>query len=290
MTGAQASNYTVAGITLPATIPPGGSATFTATFQGTSIQVYNAEVVVNNNDCNEAVYNYAVRAEISCVAASFTACPSAISTDTDPGLCSAVVSYPTTATGTPAPTIAYNFTGATIANGSGTGSGSTFNKGVTNVVITASNGCANNAICSFTVTVADNQPPVISCPAPLAVQCAAEVPAVNINSVTFSDNCSAIVTHTGDIISNQICTNRYTITRTYKATDPSGNFATCTQTITVDDQTAPVITSIPANVTVSCALEVPAANTTAVVASDNCSGAVTITSNDVITAGSCANR
>lgn len=56
------------------------------------------------------------------------------------------------------------------------------------------------------------------------------------------------------------------------------------------DQTAPVITSIPANVTVSCSAAVPAPNVGAVVATDNCTGALTITSNDVTTPGSCANR
>ncbi|MEQ1678751.1 MAG: HYR domain-containing protein, partial [Chitinophagaceae bacterium] len=72
--------------------------------------------------------------------------------------------------------------------------------------------------------------------------------------------------------------NRYTITRTYRATDVCGNFAECSQIITVNDQTAPVLTC-PANITTTtpigfCTVAVSFAPT----ATDNCGGAVTITS------------
>ena len=81
--------------------------------------------------------------------------------------------------------------------------------------------------------------------ASITVDCSSSVPAPNVNLLTASDNCSAIVTHEGDIITNQINASNYTITRTYKATDPSGNFATVTQTITVNDQTAPIAVCQP---------------------------------------------
>src|SRR5204862_7069359 len=54
------------------------------------------------------------------------------------------------------------------------------------------------------------------------------------------------------------------------------------QTITVNDQTAPVITSVPVNVTVSCAADVPAPNDSAVVATDNCAGTITISDQESI--------
>src|SRR5204863_8476646 len=63
-----------------------------------------------------------------------------------------------------------------------------------------------------------------------------------------------------------------TLFRSYTATDVCGNSSSATQTITVDDQTAPTITSIPANTTVNCAAAVPPANDAAVVATDNCTG------------------
>jgi hypothetical protein len=57
-----------------------------------------------------------------------------------------------------------------------------------------------------------------------------------------------------------------------------GNFAECTQIITVDDQTAPVITC-PANITVTTPIgSCTAVVTFAVTATDNCGGTVTIVS------------
>jgi len=46
------------------------------------------------------------------------------------------------------------------------------------------------------------------------------------------------------VISNRTCANKYTVTRTYRATDGSGNTATAIQLITVDDKTPPTITGL----------------------------------------------
>jgi hypothetical protein len=159
----------------------------------------------------------------------------------------------------------------------------------------ATDGCGNFTECTQIITVNDITPPSISCPAPITVSCAAAVPAPNVNLVTASDNCGGslapVVTFVNDVISNQTCANRYTITRTYRATDVCGNFAECTQTITVNDVTPPTLTC-PAPVTVSCASAVPAPNIASVTGvSDNCAGVVTVTHvSDVISAQTCANR
>ncbi len=154
--------------------------------------------------------------------------------------------------------------------------------------------CGNFAECTQIITVNDITPPVMTCPAAVTVSCAAAVPAVNIAAVTgVSDNCAGVVTitHIGDVISGQTCANRFTVTRTYRATDVCGNFAECTQIITVNDITPPVMTC-PAAVTVSCAAAVPAVNIASVTGvSDNCAGVVTITHiGDVISGQTCANR
>jgi len=169
----------------------------------------------------------------------------------------------------------------------------TFSTGTNRVVWTATDIHGNQSTCTQQVIVVDNEPPTISgCPTNLTVSCVANVPVPDISSVVATDNCSAVtVSFEGDVISGQSCPNRYTITRTYKATNSSGNTATCTQTITVDDETAPVITSRPANLTVSCASAVPAVDDTAVNATANCGDAVTITHDtDAISGQSCANR
>ena len=147
----------------------------------------------------------------------------------------------------------------------------------------ATDGCGNTATCTQTITVNDTTPPSISCPANVTVQCDADVPAANTGLVTASDNCgTATKTFEGDSPSGS-CPK--VITRTYKATDGCGNTATCTQTITVNDTTPPSI-SCPANVTVQCDADVPAANTASVTASDNC-GTATKTFEGDSPSGSC---
>ena len=156
----------------------------------------------------------------------------------------------------------------------------------------ATDACGNSATCTQTITVNDQTPPTLTCPIDVTVSCASLVPAPNPGSIVASDNCNGIptVTFVSDVTTNQTCTNRYTLTRTYRATDECGNSTTCTQAITVNDQTPPSITC-PAPVTVSCASQVPTANTSSVTSSDNCGGNVTIASlGDVVSNMTCANR
>ena len=80
------------------------------------------------------------------------------STDSD---CQAMVSYNVT---TNSGTFTYSFSGVTSGSGNGTGSSSIFNKGVTNVVLTASNGTCNQTA-GFYVIVNDDVAPVIVTPA-----------------------------------------------------------------------------------------------------------------------------
>lgn len=140
----------------------------------------------------------------------------------------------------------------------------------------AIDGCGQFAYCTQKITVYDNIPPVISCPANLTVSCANEVPLPNLGALTVNDNCTGFCSKVcvGDVISNKTCFNRYVINRTYKVVDACSNSATCVQTITVNDQTIPTV-ACPTNITVDCASLVPAMNLTLVNATDNCSGTVT---------------
>ena len=74
------------------------------------------------------------------------------------------------------------------------------------------------------------------------------------------------------------------IVRTFTATDDAGNSSSATQTITVQDTTAPEFTFVPADYTVECSDEMPMDDATA---SDNC-GEVTIEVSSETTAGDAA--
>lgn len=119
----------------------------------------------------------------------------------------------------------------------------------------------------------DSANPTITCPANLAVQCAAAVPPPDFAGGSASDNCSPnpAITHEGDVDNGGTgCpANPRIITRTYRATDACGRFTECTQTITVADTTAPTITC-PVDVTVDCTANVPAPSPGSITASDNC--------------------
>jgi hypothetical protein len=147
--------------------------------------------------------------------------------------------------------------------------------------------------CTQILSAADNVPPVITsgCPANITVSCASQVPPPSPGSITATDNCGGVtVTHVGDVNTNQNCVKRFTLTRTYRATDLCGNSSSCTQVITVFDNTVPTI-NCPVNLTVSCASAVTPPNTSTVSASDNCGGAPVVTFvSDVTTNQTCVNR
>ncbi len=265
---------------------PGGQTTQSIVVSPLATSTYTVTLFYGNNGCSNTAST-----TVTVVSTPPTiTCPGNIILNNTTGLCSRVVNYTSTPGGTPAPTLSYTFSGATTGSGSGDGSGSAFNKGITTVTITATNACGS-ASCSFTVTIIDNEPPAITCPAAVTVSCASAVPAPNIGSVIASDNCpGVVVSFISDVVSAQTCANRYLITRTYRATDAVGNFTNCTQTITVNDVTPPVVTC-PAGLTVSCASAVPVPNISLVTATDNCAGTVTITFvGDVISGQTCANR
>lgn len=127
--------------------------------------------------------------------------------------------------------------------------------GTCNAAITVTvRDAANNSQSVTYTTKIDNTAPVLSvAPSSVTVNCH-EVPAAP--TVTASDNCDADVSVTFTSTSTQgtdaAQSNyyNYTITRKWLAIDGSGNTVEHTQTITVQDVTAPSITC-PANIVVS---------------------------------------
>ena len=66
MSGDHASLYSISGLSLPAIILPGQSATFLVSFSPVWSGTWPATVNVINNDCNESVYNFIVQGTYEC--------------------------------------------------------------------------------------------------------------------------------------------------------------------------------------------------------------------------------
>ncbi len=60
-TGSHAADFTVSGITLPATVIAGGYTNFTVTFDPSAAGLRTATLYVTNNDCDEALYDFAIQ-------------------------------------------------------------------------------------------------------------------------------------------------------------------------------------------------------------------------------------
>ena len=143
------------------------------------------------------------------------------------------------------------------------------------VTLAAGDGHGNTAPCSFKVTLKDVTVPSITCPNNTTVSCAANLTGPNTGSVTASDNCSTPVkTFLFDTAPyDSVCINRYRINRYYRATDAAGNSNSCSQRITVQDDTPPNLLFVPANVTVQCNA-IP--NVGSPSGADNCAGNVSV--------------
>jgi len=147
---------------------------------------------------------------------------------------------------------------------------------------TATDACGNHASCSQTISVTDNTAPMIMCADDASIEC----PATPVfPAPTVSDVCdpAPVVTFT-DVTTPGSCPQEYSVTRTWTATDACWNHASCSQTISVTDNTPPEI-SCP---TVSTPIECPAEPSfPPATATDACDASVTITYNDVTTPGDC---
>ncbi|MDQ3140693.1 MAG: SpaA isopeptide-forming pilin-related protein, partial [Bacteroidota bacterium] len=131
--------------------------------------------------------------------------------------------------------------------------------------------------CSQSISVEDTTRPVITCPANTTIQC----PATPVfGTPTATDLCDAIPTI--NVVSTDsiagTCPQEYVLTRTWNATDDCGNVSfNCSQSITVDDTTRPVITC-PVNTTLPCESSTDTSFTGIATATDACDGGNVIAS------------
>ncbi|WP_051405167.1 HYR domain-containing protein [Bacillus cihuensis] len=164
-------------------------------------------------------------------------CPANVTQDNDPGVCGAVVNFPTPTASTSCPGVQVICSPA---------SGSSFPVGKTTVTCTATDICGGTAECSFTVTVNDVEPPTIICSGNITQDndpgvCGAKV---NYPPPTVNDNCPGATfvcsPPSGSLF--PVGTTKVTCT----ATDVAGNTsAPCSFTVTVNDTEPPVINCPP---------------------------------------------
>lgn len=200
----------------------------------------------------------------------FLTCPSNISQANDLGICGAIVNWTL-------PTFSDNCAGATLTQTQGISNGGTFPLGTTTVVYVVTDAVGLTDTCTFTITITDTENPVIiNCPANISQnnqigQCGA---VVTWNAPTTTDNCpNPSIVQTQGLASGSFFPLG-TSTISYLATDASGNTDTCTFSITITDNEAPLIVNCPANISQNNDIGVcgAAITWTAPTATDNCPG------------------
>src|SRR5262249_34593755 len=151
-----------------------------------------------------------------------------------------------------------------------------FPLGTTPVTWTATDAAGNGASCTQMVTIADAEPPVVTCGGAVDVDAGAScdaAPALSPPSAT--DNCGA-----ASVAGNAPA--RFPDAATpvaWTATGGSGNTSSCPQPVTVHDRTPPAIVCPDAVSTTTDASCGATANLGHATATDNCGGALSV-SND----------
>src|SRR5204862_4109906 len=131
--------------------------------------------------------------------------------------------------------------------------------------------------CVQVITVHDVTAPSITfCRADVTGNCQAANDIGALGDATATDNCSSVaITHsdvnTQDANVNLAAHYNYSITRTFTATDITGNFSNCVQVITVHDVTAPSTSLCPSDRTVICHDVTTITSLGDAMATDNCS-------------------
>ena len=142
---------------------------------------------------------------------------------------------------------------------------------------TATDACGLTTKHTQIIIVQDTTPPVFveTLPRDTTVECDS-IP--NSLTLTATDNCGDAIVSVSDVRTDGNCPSNYTIARTWIATDECGLKTTHTQTITVQDTTAPVpTTAYDKELDVSCS-DIP--ETPEVQFTDNCSTNVIIDFNE----------
>jgi len=212
-------------------------------------------------------------------------CPVSQTRSTDPGQCTASVTYAAPTTSNNCASVMW-VSGGSTPTPNGANYNSTFPKGPTIVTWKATDGAGLTKTCTFRITVNDQELPVITCPASQSVNVATGMctsAAINYTTPTATDNCmpAPTVVRVGGPASGSSFPKGITNV-IWRATDATGNLKTCSFSVTVTDNIAPTITcppSVSVNGSVTngvCSAVVTYPNPTA---TDNCTVNSVILSN-----------
>ncbi len=189
----------------------------------------------NSNSCNFTV------TVTDCNEPVFSNCPFDITISNDPGLCGAVATWDP---------IELNDACAASGLNCSHDPGDFFSVGVTQVNCTAQDITGNTVACVFTVTVVDEEDPLFTtCPSDITVDAMDCTAIVTWPTPENMDNCAVV-----DTISSHNSGDAFPIGTTpvnYAIRDAENNIDFCTFNITVEDNTAPVFNTCPADVTLS---------------------------------------
>jgi|GEM_PF-1172360 len=210
----------------------GGGNTYT-----TPILFANTTFYAQDSTCASSTLRRAIAVNTVDVIAPVFTVVSNITQSTDVGQCSAVVTFA-------APSATDNCTSVTIT--SNHISGETFAVGTTMVYDTARDASGNTTIRSFSITVNDNQKPIITCPSNVSVALSAGTCVVTglvLTSPVTSDNCGVLSVTNNAPSSYSVGT---TIVKWY-VTDIHSNIDSCSQNVVVTG--TPSAPSAPINTT-----------------------------------------
>lgn len=153
--------------------------------------------------------------------------------------------------------------------------GACANSGIYTNTFIAVDDCGNSSsVYTQVISIFDNTDPIITCPNNISIDCDESFDPANTGTAIAIDNCypDPEITYS-DVTIPGPCLQSYTIQRTWTASDDCANTISCTQIISVQDITAPVLVGVPPNISVSCdAIPAPAT----VTATDNCDPTVTV--------------
>ena len=152
--------------------------------------------------------------------------------------------------------------------------------------------CGNNAECTQTIIISDQNNPEIICPDNIQIECDSNIDPITVGSATASDGCTPpedlLINHSDNLLGLTGCQGTGSVVRTWQVNDACGKTDVCTQIITIVDETSPSITC-PENTNISCENDQSPTAQGSATGEDNCGIAIISYTNDLSLLNGCNN-